>query len=120
MCINNDTTIRECQRVDLNSEVVIECNIGYEGFGSNSPRMRCTSDGKFTDKRPTCNIDCGVPRRNAALTLGQLTVEHSEAPWQVAIYQKIDKVNYKFICGGSIISPSVIVTGMYGKIFKLN
>ncbi|KAL9896624.1 modular serine protease-like [Glossina fuscipes fuscipes] len=112
-CINNDTTVLECQRVEMNSEVIIGCNIGYEGFGNDSPRMRCPSDGKFTDKRPTCNIDCGVPRPNTALTLGELAVEYSEMPWQVAIYQKTDKVNYKFVCGGSIVSPSVIVTAAH-------
>lgn len=104
---------RQCTRVQPNTEVIVGCNVGYEGFGNTSPLIRCTSDGKFTATRPTCNVECGVLRQSTPLTQEGFQVQRNEVPWQVAIYRKPDKTNYKFVCGGSIISPSVIVTGMY-------
>uniref|UniRef100_A0A1A9WL80 Peptidase S1 domain-containing protein n=1 Tax=Glossina brevipalpis TaxID=37001 RepID=A0A1A9WL80_9MUSC len=121
VCFNNNIPARQCQRVQPNAQVYIGCNAGYDGLGNNLPPLRCTSDGKFTAKRPTCGVECGVLRLGTALARKGLPVEKSEVPWQVAIYQKpSDNVNYKFICGGSIISPSVIVTAQFvQKIYRV-
>jgi len=40
------------------------------------------------------------------------TANVETVPWDVAIYKQIS--NYKFICGGSIISRNLVVSG---KIF---
>ncbi|KAL9890145.1 modular serine protease-like [Glossina fuscipes fuscipes] len=114
VCINNGIAARQCQRLQPKTAVIIRCNVGYEGLSDSAPIMRCNLDGKFTAKRPTCNVECGVQRTSARFRrdLG-FTIDQSEAPWQVAIYQKPDNVSYRLICSGSIISPSIIVTAAH-------
>jgi hypothetical protein len=60
-------------------------------------------------------MECGRVAVQPAplITHGQNTAR-GQFPWHAALYQSKD-INLKYICGGSLIGPKTILTGMdYG------
>lgn len=103
-----------CRRIPPGSEVFIKCAPGYINSAKpyHSQTIFCNLDGTFEEERLQCVMNCGQsPMPNTALILNGFTTLQMQVPWQVAIYQKADGKNYKYICAGSIVSPSVIITG---------
>lgn len=47
--------------------------------------------------------------------VGGLPVDSGESPWTVGIYDKTKQDEQ--VCAGSIITPYVILTGIYYKLF---
>jgi len=59
-------------------------------------------------------LDCGRVYNNGKPLINNGKIAHvGTAPWNVGIYQ-LNKENSKYdlICGGSIITPNLIVSGM--------
>lgn len=109
-CFNDTWTT--CRRIPPESEVIIRCAPGYTGL-TNLQIITCNSDGQYNVERPKCHINCGqLPLPNTALILNGISTTQMQVPWHVAIYQKSDGKTPKYICGGSIVSPSVIISGI--------
>ncbi|GBP30638.1 Limulus clotting factor C [Eumeta japonica] len=103
------------------AEVLPECAGPY--YRSNKPLlpMKCV-DGNW-NYTPACLPECGrrYYEREARYTpeygleVGGRPVQSKELPWHVGIYNK-NYQPYMQICGGTIISSEVIVTGWYGTV----
>jgi hypothetical protein len=57
-------------------------------------------------------LDCGRPYiPNEALILHGKEANYGAAPWNVGIYRKNEQNTYEMICGGSLITTNLIVSG---------
>lgn len=57
-------------------------------------------------------LDCGIPHGKPMklISLGQKE-KYGDSPWNVAIYN-IKEKDKPLICSGTIVTPSLIITGM--------
>ncbi|XP_073964033.1 modular serine protease-like [Choristoneura fumiferana] len=99
-------------QVYASAALVVSCKYGHEVMGSNS--VFC-SQGLWSDNMPQCG-QCGT-----VLTTGMQLRELStydnyarrgEIPWHAGLYQKTTRP-YQQICGGSLVSTSVVISGKY-------
>lgn len=57
-------------------------------------------------------LDCGRQYTpNQVLILDGVVAKYGSAPWNVGIYRKSNKNNFSLICGGSLISTNLVVSG---------
>lgn len=57
-------------------------------------------------------LDCGQPYiPNKPLILHGKEAKYGSAPWNVGIYRKDEHNNYEMICGGTLISQNLVVSG---------
>ncbi|CAI6368302.1 unnamed protein product [Macrosiphum euphorbiae] len=80
-----------------------------------SVELLCQSDGLWNKQLYRCNPYCGrVYVKNHVLIDNGDKALVGTAPWNVGIYQlnKIDS-NYDMICGGSIISPNLVISAAH-------
>lgn len=61
-----------------------------------------------------CFTECGKPAGKATpLIVGGSNITIGDSPWHVAIYLKdVSTGTVKYICGGSILNPKVVLSGM--------
>lgn len=92
----------------------VNCQQGYQRFGSYSHTAVCGSDGRWNPLPEKCTPICGEISHGDALIVGGNRSAISKVPWHAGIYRKY-RENYGFeqICGGSIISSKVIVSAMH-------
>ncbi|XP_060840496.1 uncharacterized protein LOC132921476 isoform X1 [Rhopalosiphum padi] len=75
----------------------------------------CQSNGTWNNRLYKCKPYCGKVYTNSHLLIANGTKAHfGTAPWNVGIY-RLNKgtSNYDLICGGSIISPSLVVSAAH-------
>eukprot|EP00102_Acyrthosiphon_pisum_P015054 XP_008185439.2 PREDICTED: limulus clotting factor C-like isoform X2 [Acyrthosiphon pisum] len=77
--------------------------------------LLCQSNGTWNKQLYTCNPYCG-----RVYIQNQVLIENGEkalvgtAPWNVGIYQLNKKnSNFNLICGGSIISPNLVISAAH-------
>ena len=87
-------------------------------FTLKGPRYRhCESNGKWSDRTPTCSPICGQsrfpPHDRLRIFGGQEVKQRGEWPWQVALehYRKLH-------CGGTLINEQWVVTAAHCVIYK--
>lgn len=57
-------------------------------------------------------LDCGRSYTpNQVLILDGIEAKYGSAPWNVGVYRKSTKNNFNMICGGSLISTNLVVSG---------
>jgi len=55
---------------------------------------------------------CGRPYTpNQVLILDGSEAKYGSAPWNVGIYRRSTRNNFNMICGGSLISTNLVVSG---------
>lgn len=57
--------------------------------------------------------NCGVSDSTVGLIFGGEAVKPSEWPWAVAIFQRTDGVKFSYICGGTLITRSKVITAAH-------
>ncbi|XP_048485902.1 modular serine protease [Plutella xylostella] len=78
---------------------------------TNLPLLRCIN-GDW-DYSVHCVPECGkVTPEATGLVSNGVSAKHGELPWHVGIYRKTTEP-YKQICGGSIISTSVVISAAH-------
>ena len=128
-----------CSRQEILSDFslkAVQCSYGTESFQcEDSPRIRpgfqaslrcanyfypaqekkrfCSEDGLWSSLTNDCVMHCGTTLN--ALARGGIEVARSEIPWHIGIYAIFDGVSYKYTCGGTIVSPIVIISGKLPK-----
>lgn len=89
------------------SIVTVKCDEGFSLFPPNSLYLTC-SFGKWDRPTPHCYV-CGQ-RYNQTSQFEDSITEAPELPWHVSVYRIYNNTRYFFGCGGSIISPSLVIT----------
>jgi len=57
-------------------------------------------------------LDCGRPYTpNKILILNGVEAKYGSAPWNVGVYRKSNNNSFSMICGGSLISTNLVVSG---------
>ncbi|GBP76382.1 Modular serine protease [Eumeta japonica] len=108
----------DCQLYEPNgAEVLPVCDTPDYRSNKDLPPMKCV-DGNW-NYTPACLPECGIKiterriRRETPIepiASGGWRAQSRELPWHVGIYNKLYKP-YMQICGGSIISAELVVTG---------
>ncbi|KAJ0169884.1 hypothetical protein K1T71_014490 [Dendrolimus kikuchii] len=103
-CLTDGGT-RLCNEFELGGTVVKPAckrpDYYYNGF---LPAMHCV-DGVW-DYLAVCSPECGtLPSED------ETTIQPVQAPWHVAVYSKSTRFSPYQVCGGSIISNTVIISG---------
>lgn len=102
-----------------NTIVRIECKPSYVYVDPSSVfrSVVCRDDGTWDHPLYKCRPDCGLPYPGTEpLIIGGRRAKPNEVPWHVAVYRKEisgTKVGYRYICGGTIISPLLIVSAAH-------
>ncbi|CAH1709698.1 unnamed protein product [Aphis gossypii] len=77
--------------------------------------LLCQSNGKWNNQLYRCIPNCGKPyTMSKPLIANGKEANYGTAPWNVGIYQ-LNKINsnYDLICGGSIITPILVVSAAH-------
>uniref|UniRef100_A0A1I8NWX7 Peptidase S1 domain-containing protein n=1 Tax=Stomoxys calcitrans TaxID=35570 RepID=A0A1I8NWX7_STOCA len=100
-------------KIPAGAEIDVYCDIGYKRFG-NSPmqqRMQCLSNGTFNAVREPCIQNCGkLSTDRIYFNRDEIPRRNNKIPWHVAIFRKQKFGPNTYICGGSIVSPSIIIS----------
>ncbi|XP_060871702.1 uncharacterized protein LOC132945906 isoform X2 [Metopolophium dirhodum] len=100
--------------IDRHLYVIENCDVGYRKAHPIGFRI-CMGKGKwFSTSRKLC-FNCGKMYNinNGMINDGE-TALNGMAPWNVGVYRfNIRKSNYDLICGGSIISPNLVVSAAH-------
>ncbi|XP_060872108.1 uncharacterized protein LOC132946242 [Metopolophium dirhodum] len=78
--------------------------------------LLCMPNGTWNKELYRCNPKCGkINTINNGMIMGGGTASNGTAPWNVGVYQfnKTISNDYDLICGGSIISPNLVVSAAH-------
>ncbi|XP_065372377.1 uncharacterized protein LOC135964186 [Calliphora vicina] len=108
------TRFVECpKRIRPGTEIQINCGFGYTRTPNNPQYIKCLTDGTFDNSPKPCEHNCGRVAPNLeALSKNGVPIKSSSAPWHVSIHEN-NSVNFDYICSGSIVSPSVVITAAH-------
>ncbi|XP_018574094.1 uncharacterized protein LOC108913102 [Anoplophora glabripennis] len=111
-CKNKRGKEVKCSEATDGTYVEYTCASSYETPFGYKKALLCT-EGKW-NQRPVCHPVCGKKLINGAkpLIIGSAPSKKLEYPWVTALYRK-DNNSYSYICGGSILSLTVIVTAAH-------
>lgn len=74
--------------------------------------LRCTNGYQWNYPRTPCEIKCGhVQQLSTPYSRNGVEIKIAEAPWHVGIYINLNEKDFKRVCGGSIVSDRLVVTG---------
>ncbi|KAI5643313.1 trypsin domain-containing protein [Phthorimaea operculella] len=104
---------RDCDSYEPNGTVVRpkcnEPNYHYTGVLSH---MRC-SEGRW-DYIAICQPECGtVTPDGKDLIIGGRDSKRAEFPWHAGIYQRTSTEGVKHICGGSLVSRTLVISAAH-------
>ncbi|XP_026815136.1 uncharacterized protein LOC113555042 isoform X2 [Rhopalosiphum maidis] len=100
--------------INSNRTVVEGCEIGYHNAYPISFRV-CQNNGTWSSKSEKLCFKCGRSYIGHQLLIDNGKTAHvGTAPWNVGVY-RFNKENSKYdlICGGSIISPTLVVSAAH-------
>ncbi|XP_018569606.1 uncharacterized protein LOC108909686 [Anoplophora glabripennis] len=102
-----------CSEATHGTKLEYSCKTYYETPSNYKKTLFC-ENGKWDNPRPVCLPVCGkkISKDTEALIYGAKPNEKIEYPWVAAIYQKFNN-SYEHICGGSILSQTVILTAAH-------
>lgn len=85
----------------------------HEDSAPSYEEITCKQDGKWDHELFSCVPDCGKPFAYAEplIAFGE-PEKYGESPWHVAVYD-ISKNDKILICGGTIISPQLVVSAAH-------
>ncbi|XP_044727725.1 modular serine protease-like [Chrysoperla carnea] len=111
--------IISCDKAIVGTIANIKCkeafevkNFVYQPYNG----IECLKNGNWTNALFDCNPECGtiIPKAKALVVNGYTTTTN-EFPWHVGIYRRnsLDDNNYEQICGGTLISETVIISAAH-------
>ncbi|CAH1707810.1 unnamed protein product [Aphis gossypii] len=86
------------------------------GQEETATELLCQSNGTWSNQLYECTPSCGSVFTNShpLSNINAKIALFGTAPWNVGIYRlNEDNINYDLICGGSIISPNLVVTAAH-------
>lgn len=106
-CLINDRPT-ECEDLSApGTRAQITCRTGFTRE-LRQQNLTCTDYGRWNKLPARCNEICGKPTFVDNSTRESFVGDIAEAPWHVGIY-----ANDEYQCGGTIISPKVVVSAAH-------
>ncbi|XP_037299562.1 modular serine protease isoform X2 [Manduca sexta] len=107
---------RKCEEYEpVGTQVAHQCGLNYRSEEYDLGYMVCKEEGWVNV--PRCLPDCGkVTPVGTQLIMGGQSAVRGELPWHTGIYSKVQSDNimrYKQICGGSLISRTVVLSAAH-------
>lgn len=96
------------------TRITITCAVGYARPQRQVPDIIvCDQSGEWHSHPWQCDEVCGEVKADVVpFIVGGEETTVSKVPWQAAIYMYNDpNRRYDFICGGSIISSKIVISG---------
>lgn len=113
ICDYGHEYVRCPEKIAAGTFIQVKCAFGYSRETNTPQNLQCLADGNFNQAIKRCDMKCGkLASASASLSKDGIEVEVSKAPWHVAIYED-HRVYYNYICGGSIVSPTVVISGKH-------
>lgn len=126
VCHYHESQVPCNDRIRAETQAQISCATGfiapkvYRGFKIHKT-LTCGADGNWNYDKYSCNMQCGriAPQVQEYIGRGSNRADITEAPWHVGIYQINNGTTYCYICGGTIITPNLIISGKFCLVFHL-
>ncbi|XP_068152999.1 modular serine protease [Drosophila tropicalis] len=116
------TCTKDGQLVDCNkryhppgTEVKFVCATGFRSLLKTTlPDMKCMWGGYWNRDRERCEQECGeIATPTKSFSAFGYSVNNTVVPWHVGIYAWHDEKDYHFICGGSLLTPDLVITAAH-------
>ncbi|EDV93709.1 modular serine protease [Drosophila grimshawi] len=114
-CVFNGQQVNCAERYHPpGTEVTFVCATGFQTLQTSLPSIKCLSSGYWSRDRVRCDQECG----QIATPLKQFSafgysVNNTAVPWHVGIYVNHTELNYNFVCGGTLLTPDVVITAAH-------
>ncbi|XP_018569615.1 limulus clotting factor C [Anoplophora glabripennis] len=104
-CYNKVSDISDCKKAVEGWALSYPCPSGY--LETNYLRVINCAKGTWGRPKPECIPECGR-------TVADFSGTGSEYPWNVGVYKLNNSTEekYKYVCGGSLLSQYIVVTGL--------
>lgn len=90
------------------------CATGFETRKTTLPDMKCQQSGYWSRERERCDQVCGeIATPVQQFSANGHAINNTVVPWHMGLYANHDEIEYKFICGGSMLTPDVIITAAH-------
>lgn len=101
-----------CTRpANIGTRARLTCKPGYASQTSSQQILTCAENGRWSPQPIPCTQTCGHEPINEPTSVRTHTIGLWKVPWHATIYRKKTYKNLiNRICGGSIISPNVVIS----------
>ena len=111
-----DKSERACVSPILPGTVAtIRCSNQFESpIGRDfNTELECRFNDQWSARKPVCEMLCGqVTPDVTEFAKGGANINITKTPWHVGIYDRSEEdMSYEFRCGGTIISPFLVLSG---------
>ncbi|KAH8289059.1 hypothetical protein KR054_008100, partial [Drosophila jambulina] len=95
------------------TEVQFVCANGFKSDGA-LPDMKCMRGGYWNRQRQRCEQECGqIATPTKSFSANGYTINNTVVPWHVGLYVWHNERDYHFQCGGSLLTPDLIITAAH-------
>lgn len=90
------------------------CATGFETRKTTLPDITCLHSGDWSRDRERCDQVCGqIATPTTQFSANGHPINNTVVPWHMGLYANHDELEYKFTCGGSMLTPDVIITAAH-------
>ncbi|ENN81797.1 hypothetical protein YQE_01804, partial [Dendroctonus ponderosae] len=109
-----DGSIVPCEMATFGTTMTFTCNPYYEPAIIGLNTINTCGDGAWYYDNPKCQPICGQKQVEAqTLVVGGAPVKRGQYPWVAALFSNRESGSYTNICGGSLLSTSIVLTAAH-------